>query len=256
MTRTSGQPRALIEAWRTESLRVTVFFPRTELPDATAEWVKLLQSEPDATIDRPKTGSKSAVGQRNEANFLIQTSKPNRRLDLISNDESFSLAPKTAFRPAAADFIQLATDWLKTIGDSLITRVAFGGIALLPQADVATAYRTISDYLPFDVDRGSGSDFMFQINRPRPSLALPATQVNRLTRWSVATLQIHSVDPGPGIEPGQLNLAQAEFACRVEFDINTAVFPNDQPFPAKSAIPLLDEMLRFAEEILREGDTP
>ncbi len=257
MTRLNGQPRAPIATWWAESLRATFFFPSADhLPDAAKEWAKLLQSEPDATVDHPKAGSKSAVGQRNDTNFLIQTSKPNRRLDLIINDESVSFAPKNGFPQTAADFIQLTTDWIQTIAESSLTRVAFGGTALLPQSDVAAAYRTISDYLQFDVDRGAGSDFLFQINRPRPSLALPGSTVNRLTRWSVATMQIHAIEPGPSTHPPQLNLAQAEYACRVEFDINTAVSAGVAAFPAKSAIPLFSEMLGFVEELLRDGDTP
>lgn len=257
MTRLNGQPRAPIATWWAESLRATFFFPSADhLPDAAKEWAKLLQSEPDATIDHPKAGSKSAAGQRNDTNFLIQTSKPNRRLDLISTDEAVSFAPKNGFPQTAADFIQLTTEWIETIAESLLTRVAFGGTALLPQSDVVAAYRTISDYLQFDVDRSTGSDFLFQINRPRPSQALPGTNVNRLTRWSVATMQIHSIEPGPSMQPPQLNLAQAEYACRVEFDINTAVFAGAGSFAAKSAIPLFSEMLRFVEELLRDGDTP
>src|SRR5436190_1193852 len=76
-----------------------------------------------------------------------------------------------------------------------ITRLAFGAVLAQPTEDRHSGYVQIAKYLPsirLDVD--GSSDFLFQINRPRPSrVGIENLLINRLARWSVLIFKTFGV---------------------------------------------------------------
>jgi hypothetical protein len=132
-------------------------------------------------------------------------------------------------------------------------RIAFAGVAELEVADRATGYRKASDYLPFDVDAETSSEFAYQINRPRSSCVLNGLSINRVSRWSVGMFRHVTIQVSPGGISAAPTPPDPKYHLRLEFDINTdptfagvlerAIFPH-----------LMRELVQFGEEIVQQGD--
>ena len=97
-------------------------------------------------------------------------------------------------------------------------------------------YRTLSNYLEFDLDPKS-FDFNYQINRPRVSNALSGVAINRLSRWSVRSHQTGTLV----VTSMESELGPKKYQCRLEVDINTHPETSDLSPRAKLS-ELLDEM--------------
>ena len=136
--------------------------------------------------------------------------------------------------------------WLEETG-STAKRVAFGGILDQPVPNRANGHRTLSGYLPFELD-DSSSDFLYQINRRR-SVEPGGIVINRLSKWFVAQFAGLSVD----LSTQAASPLQAEFYARLELDINTAP---DQEFPPERTAAIFRELVSLATEIMENGDQP
>jgi len=122
----------------------------------------------------------------------------------------------------------------------------------------ADGYNLIGKYLhQVKIDAEGSSDFLYMINRPRPSRVLPESKINRLSKWSVANLQsinmqfqlatdtpvsIHASPP----------LEQYD-ACRLELDISTPGERGD-PIPSNMLEKVLGELIELSLEIASDGD--
>jgi len=153
-------------------------------------------------------------------------------------------------------FLGMMREWLSTAGLD-ITRIALGVTLRLPTESKEAAYSLVSKYVPCPLPTDS-SDFLYRLNRPRPSTSLPDhTLINRLAAWSVIHLMaVRIAVSGGGAEAQTVSReGEAFFACRVELDINTAV---DRPgnLPPAGLDALLAEFGDLAVEIATEGDKP
>ncbi|MCI0545791.1 MAG: hypothetical protein L0027_00725 [Candidatus Rokubacteria bacterium] len=131
--------------------------------------------------------------------------------------------------------------------------MAFAGVLLQSVENHDGGYRLLDRYLPHVVLDPEASDFSYQINRPRLSSApVNGLRINRLMKWSVARVQRMSISPGTEratVAP----LGPMQFACRLEFDVNTAS-DNERTLPASSIPAILDELIGLAQEIASQGD--
>jgi hypothetical protein len=182
-------------------------------------------------------------------------SSPDRRVDwfaggiveLVENQEVPRLLARLPL------FIDSMRRWLQTACPAT-NRLAFGAVLNLDVGSREEGYRTLSNYLDFDLSPGS-YDFLYQINRKRTSAAVERWGINRLTKWSVEvrerrTLTIHLA--AGSVESTE---ARAEWHCRLELDINTIPGPGG-PLPHDRLGALLEEMQGLSLEIVREGDIP
>ncbi len=136
-------------------------------------------------------------------------------------------------------------------------RLAFGAVVIESAESLQGVYSRLQDFLPtVQLDPIGSSDFMYRINRPRPSKSLPGLKMNRLSTWSalqaIATsFQIPIGRPtrlsGPAVAP------VSSPASRLELDISTAEDYLGQ-LPADKLIPLFDEMVELAREVAANGD--
>jgi hypothetical protein len=167
--------------------------------------------------------------------------------------ESAHLGPFADVLPV---FSQMMRDWLLAAGLD-IARVALGVTLRLPVETKEAAYSLISKYVPCPLATDT-SDFLYRINRPRPSTSLgDDTIVNRLATWAVIhVVEVRIAVSGGGAETQALSSEGEPFiACRLELDINTAA---DRPgtLPHDRLDALLAEFGKLAVEIAVEGDKP
>lgn len=115
--------------------------------------------------------------------------------------------------------------------------------------DRASGYDSLQPFLPAVHLDGQSSDFMYRINRQRPS-QVAATLVNRVSLWSV--VRMLDVELGSAAMP--VNKAE-QYRRRVALDINTAQ-EQDAEFDASMQSRLIHELLDLGLEISEKGDIP
>lgn len=255
MTREVGNPRASESEWTCGPLRLTVFHPAGETPPVEGLWSRLTGQDPESSTGKPKTLERVEIGTWEQAQLVLHNQPRVGRIDWLLNpgDGDEGSAPSLPGRLQA--FFGLMNTWLGDVGVRAVTRVALGTVALLSVPDTVTGYRKVSGYLPFDVDRTVSSDFLYQINRPRPSATVPDVQINRLVKWSVARAEKFWLTvTGEGLT-GLIDPEQAGSFVRVELDINTVPKPGIE-IPRDRLVSLVTELSDLTREIVREGDIP
>jgi hypothetical protein len=149
-----------------------------------------------------------------------------------------------------APFVSLMRTWLEQA--PVIQRLALGAILLAPVEDAKAGYERLSTFLPFKLDPNS-SDFLYQINRPRPAQALDDIEINRLSKWSVARIQSLRLTMGAANPIAEA--VDVLTACRLEFDVNTSA-KWQKALPSEALPALLDELAGLGQEIAAKGDKP
>jgi hypothetical protein len=250
MSRTTGTPRADLAAWGVERIRLTTFHPI--VVKAEGWWERMTGQEPDSVVGK-KTGERAEMGAWEGMTLALQIQPKDGRIDWFASEVPDSPPSLSERLPA---FVGLMNRWLASdLFPHPTNRMAFGVVANLPVANPEEGYRRLSDYLPFDVDRTTSSDFLYQINRQRESATLPGTRINRLMKWSVGVffLQAMRLDGSGVVKIAELTKERS--GCRLELDINPP--PQEgQPLPQDRLQPLFAEMVALGEEIVREGDIP
>ena len=247
---------APLQAWQASSVRVTAFQSQPITAEQTW-WADLVGYPPETLVSRPKAGEYLAAGEF-EGRLLSLEVRPDR-LDWTlapvvkaEAGEPSTLPLPGPFPAVLTSFMNLMSRWTPLAPS--ITRLAFGAVLAQPTEDRAAGYRRVSKYLPtVQIDPINSSDFLYQINRPRPSQTVPGLHINRLTRWSVMFFTRFSLSAErTGIRTVSVPLGES--SVRLELDVNTA--PDYQgAFPADKLQPLLKELVEFASEIAAHGDS-
>ncbi len=240
--------------WETEILRFTGFpLPSVDITQATW-WTELFDQPPDTEIFKSKVNTKHIEGELDNSKLILELSPQRLDLLLTVNDQRSPIISQNSigvFSNKLTEFSDLIFRWFALGSIPDFHRLAFGGVLILPVKDKATGYQIIGNFLQYvQIDPGS-SDFLYQINRPRLSRSnIPNLYINRLSKWSVAkSIQIQ-IAPNIRIEAGL-----EEFACRLEFDINTSAEFNEEINPEQSRLIFL-ELVDLAIEISQNGDIP
>lgn len=239
------------ENWQTQSLRLTAFpRPDADIPPEPNWWVALIGEPPQNRNLRPK----ERIVQENgpyEDGKLVFGFQPNR-IDWIylAADGQEYLGD---FPRALEKFRQLINRWLD-LAPSL-NRLAFGAVLILPTKDREIGYSKIAKYLlNVKLDAPGSWDFLYQINRPRDSHAgLNGLKINRVSKWSVATWILSTLNLTGTASPVEVFNEQPTFGCLLELDISTdANFKSELPKPKLR--PLFDELVNLGVEISEKGD--
>jgi len=253
MTRTAGDARAGLAAWSADLLRLTAFFAPGPVPEAGRWWTHLTGTEPESSTNKPRTGELTDSGRIAGAIFEMQFQPGRVDWLLAEPEEPDAQAPPAMLPDRLETFSRLMAGWLGHCPP--LQRLAFGAVLTLRVDDRAAGYRTISNYLNFDVDSDTSSDFSYKINRARPSATMPGVRINRLMKWGVVHLIRYAgtLSPAGGVLTGE-DVATSH-RCRLELDINTA--PESSGALQQDQLPrLFGEMIELAQEIVNEGDVP
>ncbi len=247
--------RAPETSWSGETLRLSLFHSPTTEVKAKGWWEHVVGQAPDSSTNKPKTGELVEIGKVDDAQFILQSQPLAGRVDWIMQAAAGELSEQSpSLLPVmSASFLNRMTRFLRVPEIPPFNRMAFGAIVLLPVTDPEQGYRTLSNYLPFDIDRTKSSDFMYQINRLRSSKTVTDLKINRLMKWNVERTGRSSFAFNA---QGLMAVATHETIatnCRIELDINTD-HEADRPIPNDRLEPLFMELQEMAREIVREGD--
>ena len=255
MTRSTAAGRAPEKDWQIERLRLTLFHAPTDEVNADGWWQRVVGEAPESSVSKPRSGERIEIGAIAGAQLLLHAQRQTGRLDWVMQAVDHNDRPAIVLPEGVDVFRKMMEVFLDLQGLPQVSRMAVGVISLLPTLDLSEGYRTLCDYLNFDIDRATSSDFLYQINHRRKSVVLPNREVNRLMRWSVGLYGQQAFAVG---EEGLIALAGLEGVvtfCRAELDINTVPI-DGRNISASDLRPLFSEYLGMAREILREGDVP
>lgn len=259
MTRTAGTtPRADLEAWTAESLRVSTFHAADALQGVANLWQQVVGNEPESSVSNRPLGIQAYSGRHADMALVlqIQHGATQGRIDWIS-----SIFPGTADGAATVSLPRMSEQFFALMGRWLercppTNRLAVGAALVMRITTPAEGHEILSRYLNFDIDAGVSSDFHYQANRQRPSVTVPTISINRLTKWSVVQMILQTISitgQGAAIAPAQ---QQQEYFCRLELDINTVPLPDNQLLPGGRLLDLWHEMVEIGTQIVQDGDVP
>lgn len=155
---------------------------------------------------------------------------------------------------ALDSFLSVVSRWLTSGLAPTAQRIALGAVLLSPVENRAEGYRDLGSLLnAVKIDPENSTDFLYQINRPRPSHEIEGLGINRLSKWAVAVMSELVVAVNP---VGTLVSETPEsFAVVGEFDINTQPKPELVLAPQEMGS-LVSEFRHAILELAADGDKP
>lgn len=263
-----GVTKRPITDWRASRLRVTAF-PAPDAPYNNHDlWAELaaattdLKSLGERESQETKKGKATTTQGPALDNWLIITTT-STRIDWIylpkpdeSEGEDFGFRDVGAFVEVVDRFAELVGGWID-VHCPRLTRFAFGATIRIPIKDRIEGYTQLSAYLPFQIDENTSSDFLYQINRRRPSNIDRELEINRLTKWSVAALTRLGGELllSPSGVSSTVKPYASQSACQVEMDFNSH-HEYVKGFEKGQVRTLLREFVDMAKETAAEGDIP
>jgi len=188
--------------------------------------------------------------------LLLQKQLPGR-LDIVyagfpkPEQREDPVATLGTFEPAFEAFRTVAHKLFDRVGSSV--RLALGAEMVQPADTALAAYRTLIGHIgsaTFKVE--GGSEFVYQINRPRNSKTLPGLLINRVARWNASSWQpvTFELTGGARILSGPLSVGAV-----ITTDVNTDA-ERTNPLPEDKLAGLIDELRDLTLEIRDKGDIP
>jgi len=255
-----------LSVWEPEMLRLTLFPNKEALLnvdefDNQTWWKDIFGMRPTRTERAPNNLFYREEGRlekdKDQWILVLQRNRIDWQyvIDLEKEKEEGNDAPFTLgkFPFIIEEFLKPMKQWLTLQTCPSASRLAFGAILLQRVKNLQDGYSQIANYLHDNVkiDPGNISDFMYRINKPRPSKENPDLKFNRLSTWSVAGFAKFQSTIS-GMELIQ-HLLPEKFACRLELDISTnaeykAGFTKDELFA------IFDKLIGLGTEIAQEGD--
>lgn len=234
--------------WQVAGCRLTVFVAPDTVVPATL-WRDTVGEDPETTTTQRSAGVRVEKGSFGNGNLTL-TVQP-MRIDW-GYDPLPALSTSVDVLgdfPAAADpLLIFAKRWVRDGWYPITTRIALGLVLISPTTDRKTGYEELSrfvDGVPSAVD---ATDFLYQVNRPRPSSAgLAGLRVNRLAKWAVAGLRLVALAGGP-----QNSMSAESYNVHLELDINTNPDYGVQ-IPRESVELVIDDLFAAAREVAEQG---
>ena len=244
--------------WETENLRLTAFVRGQDDMRGRVSWAKFMGSEPEISQSRPHQGTLLEAGPYSDGWLTLEVTLDRVHWQFaVRRDETVPFAGLPILGPfdqTRTSFQTLMCRWLKTC--PRLDRLAFGAILLSPVDTRVKGYRRLSKFLPgIKIDPKHSTDFSYQINRRRTSKSgMEGLEINRLTRWSVASTSTVLLEMSPQSSKAYEN-GKTAYACRLALDINT-----DQEFRSglhkTKLLNLFRELVEIGTEISTKGDIP
>ena len=256
----SSREETLNQHWEVESLRVSTFHNTTlNLASGIADlWKQATGGLPEQVAERPAQNTIIAEGPY-RGGRLAMVCAPNR-VDWhmratpaspgspLEDPNTVGMLPD--LRPVAEE---LASGWLKAGPD--VTRLAFGLALVMPATGLSDAYGKLSSMLSdINLNFSGATDFLYQINRRRPSRQSGGIAINRISRWSIS--QSNTVEfavEAVGNSASTTSTSDVQFASRLELDINTAS-RSASAISKDTATKLFNELISSGIEIAEKGD--
>jgi len=250
--------------WQLETIRATVFAPDVKalgLPD----WQTLTKVPPRQTRRNPDADSTLEAGPFGEHWLTMGLARrpglgPGRADLILAPPQSTAVVPvgplqerieSAAIRPFTTNFrpfIELAKRWLST--DSHVARLALACTLWERTSSYDEALDIVLHYVRSfkKADNDRITDFLIQLNRPRPSRANPSVTINRFAQWSARTVEI-LLTLQPVIPPPIIRYTRAQ----TDLDVGTA---GDSGIAGREIPEFLEELRESLVDIAEKGDAP
>jgi hypothetical protein len=242
--------------WLVRSLRLTVFRARNAIDWHVPDWVEVVGAEPQSRLTQAG-GVQIAVGPFGEGQLQLghrQGVSPRADLHyLAAPDPSGAPELRTLgpFPEAIRPFGPIADALLRRSRG--VSRIAFGVEYLEPVPNTDEGYRVLADRIdPHRFDLRDVQDFSYQINRRRPSNVISDLVLNRLSRWSLLSAQVLTIDVVHGQTVTQDFGTPAAF---LSTDVNSDV-TRQSPLPTTQLGALFAELQELTVELADRGDIP
>lgn len=244
--------------WKPALFRVTLFTKPMPSIAHTDWWKTVTNHDPESTKSQFHGSVHTAEGVFEGGQLTLQTHP--QRIDWVysilpSPDEIIVNMPTLGdFDSQVNLFTRNLNPWFSMVDQLEFSRLAFGAELFQGVKTPIEGYESLTSFLNLGVKIDSDtSDFVYQINRKRKSNGSIADLIiNRLSKWSVATLQVQIQDSVLAVQDSILNLTPV-YANRLELDINTSPeFQN--PIYANQVSTLIQEMISLGREIAKNGD--
>ena len=240
--------------WRTESLRLSLFFQQPVKFDV-ADW-KLITGQ-----DEPETIQKTVVARTLSGPFLDGVFHVN----VIGSRIDCMLLPKAPtemveegyfphvgiFAAACSAFVDATKLWLEGIQEPVV-RMAVGGGALAKCADLQDAYSALLGMLQsVKGDPTRMRELIFRVNWPVLSQKVQGILLNRISAWSVLQIRLMVQTDQSAV----INETAAAQVIRMEFD-NSTDANRLVPFDQTNLVPIYEELVALALENAEKGEMP
>lgn len=238
-------------SWEAEGVRFSAFPPPSVNFEVKPLWEALTGKPPEEVQERPQLGLRNEFGPFLDEHLFV-TQQP-ARIDIIvgvhpQKLEILDLPSAGPYHRAAQAHAEVVRKWLKMAPS--LGRIAFAPTLLHRVASVEEGYNRLRELLPrLPLDDGA-QNMNWQINRPRGSKIINGITINRLSKWSLVTLQRMQIAAGAGGVAVSKSTASIS-ACKLELDIFTDPI---EPLPAERVGQLFDELIVTAQEISERGD--
>ena len=243
--------------WQVQVLRCTAFYAPDQQFDISGWWAEMVGDLPETEIKKVKDGLSIEEGPYKEGKLTLARSPiaVDLRFQLGEKlpDEVNGIATIGNFEEKCPEYIDLVKNKLFNVTTfPVVTRLAFGSIINLPSKDHKTGYTQLSEYIKSIQIDANSRDFFYQINRRRTSkTGIKGLDINRLSKWSVATYRAITASFGIGTMTATENAAR--YACRLEIDISTCQEFKDL-LPKENLGDIFDELVEMGKEIISQGD--
>ncbi len=252
VARATAQRRPLTE-WAAESLRLSAFVRPGGTIQADTWWRRATETDAENTEINTKHARRTESGPLGEDILILQVSPG--RVDWILTDrpDLEGLPTESLILDRLDRFSGLGNKWLPFCPP--LMRLAYGAVLHLPGMSREDSYNVLSNYLDFDLDPNTSSDFRYQINRWRSSKVIQGMHINRLCTWGSVHIIRAAINIGPEVGVVATDTVPTHHFCRLELDINTAPECFHLLESDKMA-ELFAEMIKMGNEIAENGDIP
>ncbi len=242
--------------WDVVTLRMTAF-PKPGSEITAMDWWKSVVGEPpEQRTEQPRTGELVEYAKRGKGRMELQINPASftwiHHITEVQSQEKFEALGE--FQSNCEEFCGLMDKWFNLDSVPDLVRLAFGAVLIQSANSKEESLERLGKYIEsVKLDTSNTSDFLYQINRRRPSnLTIDGLVMNRLMKWSVGQIRVlmtHSDGRARFIS------TPSESIVQLEVDINTVpdfegIIPRDQ------FSNVFEELVELGTEIAERGDVP
>jgi hypothetical protein len=234
-----------LDAWKTEHLRLTMFAHEVPGGEASSWWKGITATDPETVTSKAPLGIHAVEGSFKQFRLVLNISPG--RIDWLFTpklSEQVDLPDLGSFESNEALFLESMSSWTSRTKLN-VKRLAFGSALRLPVKDPVEGYKALADFLPaVKITPGDSTDFLYQINRPRPSKVVDGLKINRLSNWNVLAVNL--------VELISQRKGPRDTYCRATVDISTDTEWEKDLFADSPK--LIRELCSLGKEIIERGD--
>lgn len=248
-------PRYATGQWRVERLRMSAFQIAPPDIEAAKHWFAECVGVPSdsQTIQRGTILDEiGAIGPDGAGHLALHFEPARTDWRLVATAQSPDSHDVNLGELAAGlrIFVPVVERWLEG-GAPPCRRMAFGANLYIQVESPDDGIELLGELIPGLPFRTGDADVLFQVNRRRDSHVTATLRINRLSKWSITSMQKIEI-----VLSGDAPIARTGpdvSALRVQLDINSdADWREELPQP----LALFRELINLGAKMLDEGDLP